>query len=268
MATYAAAKGAKLYMLCRSKERAEKARQEIIEATSNDKVEVLLADMAELSQVRNLVADLQKKEPKVDVLVCNAGALFNDRRESSEGREVTFASHLLGGSYLLSQLLVPQLKAADDGRVVFVSSGGMYNGKFPSWDIATNASKEKYDGQFAYVYAKRGQVLLAEELTKTIPEITWVSAHPGWCSTPAVAEAYGDSAKYLQPMRNAWQGAEGITWLMAADKSKLQGGEFYLDRKPQPKHLAGAFMTEGSFTKNKPKEIEKMMADLKSAAGL
>jgi dehydrogenase/reductase SDR family protein 12 len=255
-------------MLCRSKERAEKAKQDIIEATSNDKVEVLLADMGELSQVRNLVAALQKKEPKVDVLVCNAGALFNDRRESSEGRETTFASHLLGGSYLLSQLLVPQLRAADDGRVVLVSSGGMYNSKFPSWDIATNASKEKYDGQFAYVYAKRGQVLLAEELTKTIPEITWVSAHPGWCATPAVDDAYGDSAKYLQPMRSTWQGAEGIAWLMAADKSKLQGGEFYLDRKPQTKHLAGAFMTEGSFTKNKPKEIEEMMANLKSAAGL
>jgi NADP-dependent 3-hydroxy acid dehydrogenase YdfG len=42
LATYAAAKGAKLYMLCRSKERAEKARDEIAKLTSNDKIEVLL----------------------------------------------------------------------------------------------------------------------------------------------------------------------------------------------------------------------------------
>ena len=96
LSMYAAAKGAKLYMLCRSKERAEKARQEIVDATENDQVEVLLADMGEMSQIRDLTAELQKKESKIDVLVCNAGALFNERRESSEGIELTFASHLLG----------------------------------------------------------------------------------------------------------------------------------------------------------------------------
>ena len=45
IATYAAAKGAKLYMFCRSKERAEKAKQEIIEATSSKTVEVILIDL-------------------------------------------------------------------------------------------------------------------------------------------------------------------------------------------------------------------------------
>ena len=45
VATYAAAKGAKLYMLCRSKERAEKAKKEIIDATSSDTVEIVLVDL-------------------------------------------------------------------------------------------------------------------------------------------------------------------------------------------------------------------------------
>lgn len=45
LATYAAAKGAKLYMFCRSKERAEKAKQEIIDATSSDTVEIILIDL-------------------------------------------------------------------------------------------------------------------------------------------------------------------------------------------------------------------------------
>jgi dehydrogenase/reductase SDR family protein 12 len=267
LATYAAAKGAKLYMLCRSKDRAEKAKKDIIEATANDQIDILLADMGELSQVRKLVAELQEKESKVDVLVCNAGALFNERRESSEGREITFASHLLGGSYLLSQLLNPQLKAADEGRCIYVSSGGMYNTKFPDWEVATNSkqSPEKYDGQFAYAYAKRGQVLLAEEFTKTTPEITFVSAHPGWSSTPAVDDAYGDNKKFLEPMRSTWQGAEGIAWLMATGKNSLKGGEYYLDRKPRTKHLAGPFFSEGSYTKNTPAEVEAMMAKLKEA---
>ena len=141
LAKYAAAKNANLYMLCRSKDRAEKARAEIIEETKAKEanVKILLADVGELSQVRSAVKELQAKEDRVDVLVCNAGVLLNDRKETSEGIEMTFAAHFLGGSYLLSNLLLPQLKAAgSEARVVYVTSGGMLISKFPSWDVATN----------------------------------------------------------------------------------------------------------------------------------
>lgn len=271
LATYAAAKGAKLYMLCRSKERAEKARDEIVKLTSNDSVEIILADLAELAQVRNAANELSAKESKIDVLVCNGGVLLNDRKESSEGFELTFASHLLGGSYLLSNLLWPRLKASDDkGRVIFVSSGGMYNTKFPDWKTAVSSkdATSDYNGNFAYAYAKRGQVLLAERWTKTMPETCWVSAHPGWSATPAVDEAYGENKKYLEPFRTPWEGAEGIAWMMATEKSNLESGEFYLDRKPQRKHLAGAFFSEGTYTKNTDSEVDEMMTKLKEAAGL
>ena len=45
----------------------------------------------------------------------------------------------------------------------------MYNTKFPVWEDATSTGNKKYDGQFAYAYAKRGQVLLCER---------WAVAHP------------------------------------------------------------------------------------------
>jgi len=271
LATYAAAKGAKLYMLCRSKERAEKARDEIVQITSNPSIEIVLADLAEMSQVRDAASKLTEKEEKIDVLVCNGGVLLNDRRVSSEGYELTFASHLLGGSYLLSSLLLPNLKASNDmGRVIFVSSGGMYNTKFPDWETATSSegASHKFDGNFAYAYAKRGQVLLAERLTKTIPEISWVTAHPGWSSTAAVDEAYGENKKYLEPFRTPWEGAEGMAWMMGTAKSNLESGEFYLDRKPQKKHLSGPFFSEGTYTKNTEAEVDEMMTKLKEAAGV
>jgi len=271
MATYAAAKGAKLYMLCRSKDRAEKARDEIVKLTSNESVEIILADLAEMAQVRKAAESLSVKENKIDVLVCNGGVLLNERKESSEGYELTFASHLLGGSYLLSNLLIPNLKASDDkGRVIFVSSGGMYNSKFPDWQTAIGSTKDgfTYNGNFAYVYAKRGQVLLAENYAKTIPEISWTSAHPGWALTNAVDEAYGKNKKYLEPFRTPWEGAEGMAWMMSTMKENLQSGAFYLDRKPQRKHLSGPFFTDGSFTKNTEKEVEEMLVKLKEAARL
>jgi dehydrogenase/reductase SDR family protein 12 len=269
VATYAAAKGAKLYMVCRSEGRAKTARDEIAKDTANEDIKIILADVGELSQVRKAAEELQSAETKIDCLVCNAGALVDTRKLSSEGYEITFASHLLGGSYLLSELLLPQLKAADDGRVVFVSSGGMLSEKFPGWKTAIdNDDSAPFDGFKQYAYAKRGQVILAEENAKIHPEIKWVSCHPGWASTPGVDESFGDQQKYLEPLRNAWEGAEGIAWLMATNGKNLESGAFYLDRAPQSKHISGLFMTEGSRTKNSREEVDDMMANLKKAAGL
>jgi len=127
----------------------------------------------------------------------------------------------------------------------------MYLTKFPSWDIATSTSPDhSYDGVMAYSYAKRGQVILAEECAKLHPEIQWMSAHPGWTLTSAVEDAFGDEMKYLEPMRNPWEGAEGLTWLMGEKNGgggKLVNGALYLDRETQVKHMAGPFFSEVSL---------------------
>ena len=274
LATYAAAKGASVYMLCRSKERAEKARDEIVASTSNENVKILLADVGELSQVKAAAQELQSKETQVDCLVCNAGVLLNEKKLTSVGMEATFASHLVGGSYFLAKLLNPQLEVSaangKDPRVIFVTSAGMYLSKMPSWDIATNtAPGEKYDGVMSYCYAKRGQVILAEELSKQNNGVKYVSAHPGWSDTAAVDDAFGSNKKLFEPLRKVWSGAEGLAWLMGgANGNTLQNGSFYLDREVQPKHLAGAFMTEGSYTKNSKSEIQSLMANLKKTCGI
>jgi dehydrogenase/reductase SDR family protein 12 len=274
LSTYAAAKGATLFMLCRSQERANKARDDILERTKCDPqlVQVVLADLGELTQVRRAVSELQQKTDKVDALICNAGLLLNDRQLTSDGNEVTFATHLLGGSFLLSELLIPQLqKSGKEARVIFVSSGGMYANPFPSWEKAVSLDpiKTPYNGQLAYSYAKRGQVLLAETNAKLRhPEITWVSAHPGWSATEAVDLAYGSKKNYLEPMRTPWEGAEGIAWLMGTSTQNIESGAFYLDRQTQRKHLAGPFMSEGSYTKNSEAEVHDMVEKLTTAAKL
>ena len=205
-------------------------------------------------------------------------SLLNDKKLTSDGHEVTIASHLISGSYLLSKLLLPKLQNAvkdnngnnndnDQPRVIYVSSGGMYNTKFPNWEEATN--QKKYDGVMAYSYAKRGQILLAEQLAKRYPEIKWLSCHPGWVDTNAVDEAFGPSGKKIfSPLRNTWEGSEGIAWLMGTNGMNLVNGGFYLDRNVEPKHMAGPFMTEGKFTKNSDEEIEDFMEKLYETVGI
>lgn len=263
IAKYVAKQGATLYMACRSVDRANKARDEIIEESKNDKVEVLQVDCSLESSVRACWEEFMKRQgdnPRLDGLVCNAGVLLNEKTLTPEGIEVTFACHFLFGSYLLGSLALPLLNSTK-GRIVFLTSAGMLNTKFPGFEIAASL-KGKYNGNLAYAYAKRGQVLLAERWAALNPDIKVVSSHPGWTLTPAVDAAYGDQKKYLEPMRTPWQGAEGTAWLLACPAEEIESGAFYLDRKPQVKHMAGPFFSEGSFTKNTPEEVEEMMKSL------
>ena len=298
VATYVTSKGGKVYMLCRSVERAQSARNDIIKAATgidttgnnnidnsiDDRVNILSVDVGELSSVRNVVKELQQRESSIHCLVCNAGVLLNEQQNTvDEQLESTFASHLLGGTYLLTSLLLPQLQSTPDSRVVVVTSGGMLTTPLPSWDIMTSYTSTKpassspvpknfkYDGTMAYAYAKRGQVVLVEEWSKLYAnsdQPKFVTVHPGWTDTPAVADAFGDNAKYLQPLREPWQGAEGVAWCTAVPTARLVSGALYLDRQVQKKHIAGPFMSEGSYTKNTPAEIQTYMENLKQAAGL
>ena len=265
-------KGATVYMICRDEARGEKARSDIMKQCSSSsrgdaesRLPILLCDCGLQKDVRRVWSEFAARSPRLDGLLCNAGALSSERTLTQEGVETTFATHLLYGTYLLGSLAMPTLQATPGSRLVMMSSGGMYNSKFPSWAAATSTGSETKnygDGQYAYVYAKRGQVLLAEQWAKTFNTVKVVSVHPGWVMTDGVQAAYGEKKSYLEPLRSMWEGAEGTCWLLAAPADKIESGAFYLDRTPQTKHLAGPFFSEGFATKNSPEEIATMMAGL------
>lgn len=264
LSEYLARRGASLYMVCRNAERAERALNEIKDSTSNQKVTTLICDCSVAGDVRAMMADFARRERALDGLVCNAGVMMPQKEMTSEGFEVTLATHLLHGSYLLTQLALPLLRQATAPRVIFVSSGGMYNTGWPGWDVASGTSG-RYNQEMAYAYAKRGQVLLAEAWAKKMPDIKFASCHPGWADTPGVNGWLGSAKIALAPMRTLWQGTEGIAWLCACEAAEIEGGAFYLDRSPAPKHLAGPFFTEGTYTKNSQTEIEEMLKALHQA---
>lgn len=262
---YLASKKGKVYMVCRNKERGEKARQEIADKTGSSNLHLLIGDCGVKADVRRIAQEIRGRESNLDCLLCNAGALLNKRETTADGLEVTFATHLAMGTYLLGECLKPLLGAASDGgRIVVVSSGGMYNVKYDHKAAMSEGSlASSYNGQMAYAYAKRGQVLLCERWAKEIKgNTTFVSCHPGWTDTPGVEQAYGSQKSWLQPLRTLWQGTEGICWLCSTPKSELQNGAFYLDRSPQEFHLG-----DTSRTKNTQKEIDNMVAELSKITG-
>jgi dehydrogenase/reductase SDR family protein 12 len=259
-----AASGAKVFIVCRSRERGARARDEIASQTGNANVHLLVGDCGVAADVRRVAAELAAAVPHLDALVCNAGAMTKELTRTCEGFEVTLATHLAFGSWLLSSELLPLLGKSADPRVIFVSSGGMYATPWPGSAAASwEAPAAAYTAEAAYTYCKRGQVLLAERMSLMHRGVKWVSCHPGWVDTNGVDKWVGRGKIAYAPLRTLWQGAEGIAWLCTTRGQGLEDGGFYLDRHLEPKHLAGAFMSEGTFTKNSADEVDAMMALLR-----
>ncbi|MBC8187474.1 MAG: SDR family NAD(P)-dependent oxidoreductase [Proteobacteria bacterium] len=149
--------GADVVLLCRNEERGVEALERIREKTGSARVSLEIVDMSHMESVR-AAADRLTAGP-IDILVHNAGVLPDERIQTRDGLELTFATHVVG-PFLLTRLLGESLEKSRDGRVIWVSSGGMYtrrlNVEDPNW------TNREYDGVLAYAETKRAQVILAE----------------------------------------------------------------------------------------------------------
>lgn len=229
-----AARGATVWLLCRDEGRAEAAARRIREATGNDRVHVALVDLSSLESVRAFAASFP--EPRLDVLVNNAGVLPPARTESVDGIEMTFATNVVG-PFLLTTLLRPRLEAAPQGRIVTVSSGGMYPQRL---DLEDWAWKERpFDGVIAYAVTKRAEVVLSEMWAERLAgtAVTSNAMHPGWADTPGVVTSLPRFHGLMKGLlRTAAEGADTAVWLAACPRLATTSGGFFFDRAPRRTH--------------------------------
>ena len=227
--------GAEVLLLCRNPERGERAADEIRERTGNARVRCEVVDLSSLASVRDF-ADRLDDEP-VDVLIHNAGVLPDEREETDDGLELTFATHV-AGPFLLTECLRARLEAADAARIIWVSSGGMYTRRLnlndPNWE------ERDYDGVLAYAETKRAQVILAELWARELSGAGVVSnsMHPGWADTPAVESSLPLFHKVTkQILRTPAEGADTVVWLAASEPGGDANGKFFFDRSPRRTHF-------------------------------
>jgi dehydrogenase/reductase SDR family protein 12 len=118
--TWLAKKNATVFMVCRSENKANEVKENIIRESKNDNVYVLVCDCSLEGDIRKMWSDfmnhsIHNGKPHLECLVCNAGALLNEKTLTSEGVETTFAAHLQFGVYLLGILAIPVL-----GNTLFI----------------------------------------------------------------------------------------------------------------------------------------------------
>ena len=230
--------GATLTLVIRDPNKVTSMQAALQERTGRQADRVELADLSLLSQVNALSERLLSANRPIDVLINNAGALFNDYCQTSEGIE-TSAALLLLSPWRLTEAVHPLLAHHDTpARVINVVSGGMYTQKLQCESLVM--SEDDYRGSVAYARAKRALTVLTELWSAQWRDdrIVVNAMHPGWADTPGVQGALPGFRRLThRVLRSSQEGADTIVWLARAREADKTSGQLFLDREPRTTHL-------------------------------
>lgn len=163
---------AHLVMVCRHAGRAEAARSELRLDYPDARIDLHLADLSSLDDIRLLAALLLKHYPRINLLINNAGGHITDRQTSRDGNEMNLALNVLG-PFLLTQLLQERLQQSAPSRIVNVASEAHRIGSHLAFDDFQNAHTPQI---LAYMRAKFYLMLLTQAQARRL-EGTQVSCH-------------------------------------------------------------------------------------------
>lgn len=230
--------GASLVIVARDPTKTDATVDRLRSVTGNPEISSVLADLGDLDQVRRAAGELAERHQQIHSLIHNAGALFNERRRTATGTDLA-VELMVASPFLLTGLLLDQLRNAAPGRVLTMSSGGMYTQGLSVSQL--EMPDDEYNGAIQYARAKRAQVVLNEMWAQRIEadEIVFHALHPGWVDTPGVSDALPGFSKVLGPLgllRSPREGADTMVFLTADDRALAKSGKFWHDRHVRSTH--------------------------------
>lgn len=215
--------GATVVMVSRDRDRGEAARAEVQTQSGNDTVELLLADLSSQQSIRRLVQEFIVRHIQLHVLVNNVGVTLPKRSVTVDGLETVFATNHLA-PFLLTDLLLPVLKASTPARVVTVSSAAQAQGRINFDDLQ---SEQHYSEIRVYNQSKLANVLFTYELARHLVG-TGVTANvlePGFVKTNM---AVPFPFSLFSPMRvSAEQGAQTAIYLASSPDVEGVSGKYF-----------------------------------------
>ena len=176
-----AKRNARVILACRSVERGEKAAVEVRKRSGNDNVVFRQLDLASRDSVRKFVDKILEEEPRIDILINNAGVLCLSRTLTQDGFEMQFGVNHLG-HFLLTNLLLDRIKEAPSARIVNVSSITHFIGNI---DFDNLNCERSFSRLGAYGTSKLANILFTRSLAKRLKRtnVTVNSLHPGTITT-------------------------------------------------------------------------------------
>ncbi|AKC37845.1 retinol dehydrogenase 12 [Mycolicibacterium phlei] len=229
-----AADGHTIVMACRNQEKANAARDQILEATPGARVDVLSLDLSSFGHIRRFATELAAQHPHVDVLINNAGASPMRQSKTEDGFELQWGANYLG-PFLLTHLLLPQLQAAPtgDARIIHLASVAHSVGRI---NENTWRGRRFYFTFSAYAQSKMGNLLFSNALARRLPEgVTSNALHPGnvrsdiWREIPQPARSLVMLA-LITPERPS----QLITDMAVSEEHHGRNGEYLAAQTPSP----------------------------------
>jgi NAD(P)-dependent dehydrogenase (short-subunit alcohol dehydrogenase family) len=229
-----ARRGAQIAIVARDDARAVAAVR-IIEGEGGSKVDVLHADLSSLASVRGLANEALERYPTIDVLINNAGAIFERRVLTVDGIERTWALNHLA-PFLLTTMLLDRLKASAPARIITTSSDA-HKGKLLPFDDLNAEHSYKGRGFTRYGETKLANIMFTRELARRLIDtgVTAYCFHPGLVATgfnrnnsAVMSAAMIIAAPFSRSPRKA---AQTMVWLADSPDVSKQSGGYYEDKK-------------------------------------
>ena len=224
-----AAQGARIVFIARDAERAA-ATLSRLQALSPQVQHVHhLADLSSLAEMKRVAQTIAAREPVIDVLINNAGAMFARRELTSDALERTFALNHMA-YFVITNLLLPQLQAAPAGRIVSTASDAHRGARLDFDDLQ---SERGYSALGAYGRSKLMNILFTRELARRLSgtHVTANCLHPGF-----VATRFGDHNAGLMALGFRFakrfaltpeQGAQTLVYLASSAEVAAVSGRYF-----------------------------------------
>lgn len=241
--------GEEVIFTSRQQQAGEQACQALLAEFPGASVDYILLDLADFNSVRHAAAEFKQRGRPLDVLINNAGLLGLDDqvRFNSTGFELSFASNYLG-HFLLTYLLLPDLLAAPQARIVAVSSQthipGYGAGPAPDFDFDNLKAEKYYQPQVFYKNSKLAIVWFTYELDRRLPDskLTVNAVCPGWVpETIANNQSswlrrllFKQILARLKVAVSPGQAAENLVFAAVSPELATVSGKFIADKKIIP----------------------------------
>lgn len=223
--------GTRVIMVCRSGERGEQARQEIMAETGNEKIDLLIADLGVQTDIRKLARELIQRYDRLDVLINNAATLPRRRQESVDGLEMQLAVNHLA-YFLLTNLLLDLLRQSFSARIINVASEAHRGHKLDFDDLQ---AERQYRPTPVYGRTKLMNILFTYDLAQRLhgSQVTVNCLHPGAIATKLLGAFMGmpKSLKMINSVMFPGPEKGAVTTLYLAISPEVQGvsGKYFVD---------------------------------------
>jgi NAD(P)-dependent dehydrogenase (short-subunit alcohol dehydrogenase family) len=230
-----AAMGVRLILVARDRARAERALSQLAELGPDQPHRAHYADLSRLAQVKRVADEISASEPRIDVVVNNAGNIYGARTVSDDGLELTFATNHVA-PFVLTCCLRNSLIAATPARIINTASDAHLGQVL---DFSDLQMRRGYRPLRAYGRSKLCNILFTRELARRLAGtgVTANCLHPGFVRTN-LGQNDGRLMGYLIKMAMLFagspeRGAETLVHLATAPQLAGESGGYYYGRQPR-----------------------------------